>query len=196
MLASALFLRAVGPATVLPHKCDILSLLKDDQIVRDNCLPVHCRHLASRRHRTAIPVATQMSLPAVCLPPFSTCPMNIRSEKSQNKSSPNFSNFCPGFCPEFLSEFSPNFFSCFVLWEWRSEKTHQKFPPFFNEKFPGKYEEIFTNILWRGGKVTEHCEQKTLENKEHIILVNPFLRFTKTTGFCTKIRVLRAGFHK
>ena len=30
------------------HKCDILALLKDDQIVRDNCLPVHCRHVACR----------------------------------------------------------------------------------------------------------------------------------------------------
>ena len=70
MLASTLSLCAVGPATVLSHKCDILSLLKDDQNVRDNRLRVHCRHLASRRHRTAIPVATQMSLPPVCLPLF------------------------------------------------------------------------------------------------------------------------------
>ena len=67
--ASTLSLRAVGPATVLSHKCDILSLLKDDQIVRDSRLPVHCQNLTSRRHRTAIPVATQMSSPPVCLPP-------------------------------------------------------------------------------------------------------------------------------
>ena len=32
-----------------------LLVLKDDQIVRDNRLPVHCRHLVSRRHRTVIP---------------------------------------------------------------------------------------------------------------------------------------------
>ena len=63
---STLSLRAVGQATVLPHKCDILSLLKEDQIARDNRLPVHCRHLTSRRHRAATPVATQMSLPPVC----------------------------------------------------------------------------------------------------------------------------------
>ena len=69
LLASTLSLGAVGPATVLSHKCDILSLLKDDLIVRDNRLPVHCRHLASRQHRTVIPVAMQMSLPLVCLPP-------------------------------------------------------------------------------------------------------------------------------
>ena len=69
LLASRLSLRAVGPATVLSHKCDTLPLLKDNQIVRDNRLPVQCRHLASRQHRTVILVATQMSLPSVCLPP-------------------------------------------------------------------------------------------------------------------------------
>ena len=62
-------LSARSDRQLLSRKCDILSLLKDDQSVRDNRLPVHCRHLASRRHRTAIPVATQMSLPPVCLPP-------------------------------------------------------------------------------------------------------------------------------
>ena len=47
-----------------------LLLLKDDQIVRDKRLPVHCRHLESRRHPTAIPVATQMSLPLFTYPLF------------------------------------------------------------------------------------------------------------------------------
>ena len=53
MLASTLSLRAVGPATVLSHKCDMLSLLKDDHIVRNNRFPVHCRHLrrGDRFHR-------------------------------------------------------------------------------------------------------------------------------------------------
>ena len=60
MLAPILSLRAVGPATILSHKCDILSLSKDDQTARDNRLPVHCCYLASRRHRIAILVATQM----------------------------------------------------------------------------------------------------------------------------------------
>ena len=40
---------------------------------------------------------------------------NVRSEKSQNESSPNFSNFCPGFCPEFLSEISRFFFWGFFV---------------------------------------------------------------------------------
>ena len=46
LLVSTLSLRAAGPATILSHKCDIPSLLMDDQIARDNRLPVHCRHLA------------------------------------------------------------------------------------------------------------------------------------------------------
>ena len=46
MLAGTLSLRAVGLATVLSRKCDILSLLKDDQIVRDNRLPVLGKDLA------------------------------------------------------------------------------------------------------------------------------------------------------
>ena len=67
--ASAVPLRVVRPTTVLPHKCDIPSLLKDDQIVHDNRLPVHCRRLWSLEHHIVIPVATQRLLPPVCLPP-------------------------------------------------------------------------------------------------------------------------------
>ena len=80
----------------------------------------------------------------------------VRSGKSQSESSPNFSNFCPEFCPEFLSEFSPNFLRSFrasFRGKRRPEKIHQKSPPFFNAKFPGKYEKIFTKCFWRGGKV-------------------------------------------
>ena len=36
----------VWPATVLSHKCDIHSLLKDNHIARDNRLPVHLSALA------------------------------------------------------------------------------------------------------------------------------------------------------
>ena len=35
--------------------------------------------------------------------------LNLRSEKLQNESSPNFSNHRHEFCPEFCSEFSANF---------------------------------------------------------------------------------------
>ena len=71
-------------------------------------------------------------------------------EKSQNESSPNFSNFCPEFCPEFLSEFSPNFLRSFrasFRGTRRPEKIHQKSPPFFNAKFPGKHEKNIHKIL-------------------------------------------------
>ena len=65
-----------------------------------------------------------------------------RSEKLQTESSPNFSNFRPEFCPEFCSEFSPNSrsFRASFRGKRRPEKIHQKSPPFFNAKFPGKHE--------------------------------------------------------
>ena len=76
----------------------------------------------------------------------------FRSEKLQNESSPNFSNFCPEFCPEFCSELSPKFsriFSASFRGKRRPEKFHQKSPPFFNAKFPGKHEKknIHKNFL-------------------------------------------------
>ena len=66
----------------------------------------------------------------------------FRSEKWQNESSPNFSNFVPEFPPEFCSEFSPNFsrsFRALFPRQRRPDKIHQKSPPFFNAKFPGNY---------------------------------------------------------
>ena len=82
---------------------------------------------------------------------------SFRSEKLQDKSSPNFSNVCPGFCPEFGSEFSPIFsriFRASFCGKRRPERIHQKSPPFFNAKFPGGNEKIFTTVFWRAGKVT------------------------------------------
>ena len=66
----------------------------------------------------------------------------LRSEKLQNESSPNFSNFCPGFCPEFFSEFSPNFsriYRASFRGDTETRKNSPKIPAiFFNAKFPGK----------------------------------------------------------
>ena len=83
---------------------------------------------------------------------------SVRSEKLQNESFPNFSNFRPEFCPEFCSEFSPNFsrtFRASFRGRRRPDKIHQKSPPFFNVKFPGKHEKkIFTKMFfWRAGRV-------------------------------------------
>ena len=75
------------------------------------------------------------------------CAQKVRSEKWQNESSPNFSNFCPQICLR-------NFRASFPR-KRRPEKIHQKSPPFFNAKFPGKYEKIFTKCFWRAGKVTK-----------------------------------------
>ena len=74
----------------------------------------------------------------------------LRSEKLQNESFPNFSNFRPEFCPEFCSKFSPNFSRTFrASFRGRRgpEKIHQKSPPFFNVKFPGKHEKNIHKIL-------------------------------------------------
>ena len=71
-------------------------------------------------------------------------PQRMRSEKLQNESFPNFSKFRPEFCPEFRSEFSPNLLRSFrssFRGKRRPEKIHPKSLPFFNEKFPGKFEE-------------------------------------------------------
>ena len=66
-------------------------------------------------------------------------------------------NFAPNFAPNFPLFFEE--FSCFVSWETETRKIHQKSPPFFNTKFPGKSEEkihkVFFGFFWRaGGKVT------------------------------------------
>ena len=74
----------------------------------------------------------------------------VRSEKLQNESFPNFSIFRPEFCPEFFPEFSPNFLRSFrasFCGRRRPEKIHQKSPPFFNAKFPGKFEEKIHKIF-------------------------------------------------
>ena len=105
------------------------------------------RHPISRNITSATPIAATPHV-AQYLPGDLNTTRNkvryqlLRPEKSQNESSPNFSNLCPGFCPEFLSEFSPNFLRSFrasFRGKRRPEKIHQKSPPFFNAKFPGKY---------------------------------------------------------
>ena len=68
----------------------------------------------------------------------------------QNENFPNFSNFRPEFRPEFCSEFSPNFLRIFrasFRGRRRPQKIHQKSPPFFNAKFPGKHEKNIHKVL-------------------------------------------------
>ena len=80
---------------------------------------------------------------------------NLRSEKLQNENAPNFSNSCPEFCPEFCSEFSPKFLRIFrasFRGKRRPEKIHQKSPPFFNAKFPGKFEEKIHKSFLESGQ--------------------------------------------
>ena len=61
----------------------------------------------------------------------------------------------PEFCPEFRSEVSPNCLRSFrasFSGKRRPEKIHQKSPPFFNAKFPGKFEEKIHKSFLESGQ--------------------------------------------
>ena len=67
----------------------------------------------------------------------------VRSEKLQNESSPNFSIFVPEFVPNFATNFPRIFRGFYVLCfvgNRDQKENHQKSPPLFNAKFPGKHE--------------------------------------------------------
>ena len=69
--------------------------------------------------------------------------LRIRSETLQNESSRIFRNFLSRISFRSLLRIFPEFFeefSCFVSQETETKKVHQTSPPFFNAKFPGKYE--------------------------------------------------------
>ena len=87
----------------------------------------------------------------------------LRSQKLQNESFPNFSNFHPDFCPESCSEFSLKFledFSCFISWETETITNSPKIPAIFQCKIPRQTtKNIFTKFFWRAGKET-NCERR------------------------------------
>ena len=96
----------------------------------------------------------------------------FRSEKSQNESFPNFSNLRPEFCPEFCSEFSPNFSRTFCAsfrGRRRLKKIHQKSPPFFNAKFPGKHEKNIHEILLES-RQSNHFFTVSFFHRLHLLL--------------------------
>ena len=93
----------------------------------------------------------------------------IRSEKLQNESALDFSNFYPEFCTELCSESFPNFRGLFVLCFLRNGD--QKSPPYFNAKSPGKCEEKNTKVFWK--QTTEGFKQIRGYQKEKSL----FLRF-------------------
>ena len=83
---------------------------------------------------------------------------NVRSEKSQNESFPNFSNPRPEFCPEFSPNFSRTFRASFHGRR-RPEKFTKNPPPFFNAKSPGKCEKNIHNFFF--GEVQEATNAST-----------------------------------
>ena len=84
----------------------------------------------------------------------------VRSEKLQNESSPNFSNFRPGFSPEFSSEFSPKVLRIFVLC-FPGNGDHENSPKItaiFQCQIPSQIRKKYSQFFWRGGKVTYRPE--------------------------------------
>ena len=80
-----------------------------------------------------------------------SCSDNTLGQKScRTKLSRIFGIFVPDFVPNFAPNFPRIFWGLFVLrfvGDGDQKKIHQKSPPFFNTKFPGKHEIIIHKIL-------------------------------------------------
>ena len=95
----------------------------------------------------------------------------------QNEKFPNFSNFRPEFLSEFCSEFSPNFsriFRALFPGKRRPPKIHQKSPPFFNAKSPGKVKEKIHKSLLESGQAKTLCDclEKTVQSSDLLAVVS------------------------
>ena len=74
---------------------------------------------------------------------------------------PEFFKFLSRILPRILLRIFPEFFedfSCFASWETETRKIHQKSPPFFNAKSPGKYEKDIHKMFLEGrqSKLAKH----------------------------------------
>ena len=76
--------------------------------------------------------------------PANTILKRLGQKSCRTKVSRIFRIFVPNFVPDFAPNFPPNFLRSFrasFRGKRRPEKIHQKSRPFFNAKFPGKFEE-------------------------------------------------------
>ena len=107
-----------------------------------------------------------------CPCPENALSQNVRSEKLQNKSFPNFQIFIPNSVPNLL-RFSQNSFSFCASFHGRRrpEKNHQKSPPFINAKLPRKFEEKIHKILGRAGQLTKCRENEAGTAKTRLFLM-------------------------
>ena len=81
----------------------------------------------------------------------------LGQESCRTKVSRIFRCFVPNFAPNFAPNFPRIFWGLFVLrfvGDGDQKNFHQKSPPFFNAKFPGEHENLFTKFFWRAGKVS------------------------------------------
>ena len=72
---------------------------------------------------------------------------NSLGQKSCRTKVPEFFEFLSRLLPRILLRIFPKIFkdcSCFVSWETETRKFHQRSPPFFNAKFPGKHEQNYS----------------------------------------------------
>ena len=93
--------------------------------------------------------------------------------------------FAPNFAPN-CPDISRIFRASFHL-KRRPEKIHQKSPPFFNAKFPGKYEKYINNILLESrqsnilicqGKSSQNAQSKPQNESPRIPWIGIFLGST------------------
>ena len=91
----------------------------------------------------------------------------VRSEKLQNESFPNFSNFRPDFCPEFCSEFSRIFRGFFVL-RFVGDGEQKKFTKspchLSMQNSQANAKKYSQNSSWRAGKVSS-CDAPATHSK-------------------------------
>ena len=93
--------------------------------------------------------------------------LSLRSEKLQNERSPNFGIFRPKVCTENPPNIPPSFddLSCFVPVKQRPLKIHQKSPPLFTAKSPGKSDEEIPNMSLDSRHCNESNEEASVELK-------------------------------
>ena len=97
----------------------------------------------------------------------------LGQESCRTKVSRIFRNFVPNFAPNFAPNLTPNFsriFRASFRGRWRPEEIHQKSPPFFNAKFPGKHEKNIHKILLesRQSKSVHHLRQAQRDDLEQL----------------------------
>ena len=154
------------------------SLFKHGQIARDKCLRVQCRCLVSQGHGTVIPVATQASLPVVCLNlPENALKQTLQAMRGQPTSiaeiDGNFrSRGLKGSSPLSLTDmpWSVNLFETMFEKSFREDEQHkhkQAFRSEFSAEIPDPHARMprgqkVSPHHWWGRRTTHFCCRRSL----------------------------------